>query len=67
MEKGDPEEKLVSRDYPIEVYEPFLLGKTIKSIEYNDCDQGFKITFTDNTYFNFGFSTCEGMIEKYEN
>ncbi len=53
-----------AKEYKIEEFDYFLVGKTIKSVEYNDCDQGFKIIFIDDTYLNFGFSTCEGVIEK---
>lgn len=50
-----------NKKYKIEMFRR-LMDKTIYGIEYSDGDEGFIITFSDGTKFDFGFSSCEGWV-----
>ena len=52
----------LSRDYPVSRFEPLLKGRTIISVMGSDCDEGFVLFLDDGTSFEFGFSSCEGII-----
>jgi hypothetical protein len=52
------------RDFPAEDYQEFV-GKRIKSLEQSPKgDEGFLITFEDDTILHLYFSGCEGIICK---
>lgn len=44
-------------------YKRQLIGRTISDVNFNSCDEGLIIDFTDGTKLDFGFSGSEGTIE----